>query len=394
MAKTKRNRNIARNERANQLKAEIRLDPNRVLAYIPESFVSHKTALRSFKLTENDLQHLDHVAVIGEKRGQEGIFYPLGEIRALAVNKQDQNQLDEKMIPESIISMQIPKNHFDNNYLERFRSFGIKGTRSGSKGTFYTEEVIDRELGLKVIRPDMIEGKDYIKEKSVPDDMRAMLEPPVLCIWSGCSFGSMEACYLGSQVSAILSKYCLQDVRRKSKRYSKLPPRAGELPPSLEELPSGSGAMSKRSCELPPVNLLPISEDRSFKSGDLSLRSGDLSFGSGDLSFRVGDLSPRPEELFLTLGDISPRPGHLPLRPGDNSSWPGHSPTLGNLSPRAEDLSSRPEDLSLRPGNQETCVPDQEDRLPDQEDYLPDQEDCLPDQEDCLPDQEECLPDQ
>ena len=82
----------------------------------------------------------------------------------------------------TFIVRQIPKKHFDNNYLERFRHFGIKGTRSGSKGTFYTEvllhylqilniffqnfkEAIENELGLKVIKPDMIEGTDYIKEK-------------------------------------------------------------------------------------------------------------------------------------------------------------------------------------------------------------------------------------
>ena len=39
---------------------------------------------------------------------------------------------------------------------------------------------------------------------SVPDDMRAKLEPPELCIWSDRSYGSMEACYLGVEVIEIL----------------------------------------------------------------------------------------------------------------------------------------------------------------------------------------------
>jgi len=249
MAKTKRTRNIARNTKAELLKEEIKRDPNRVLAYIPVTFVSRKCAFRSYKLTEDDLSNLNHVAVIGEKKGHDGIFYPLGDIRALAKNKEDWSMIDESMIPESMIRKQIPKNHFDTDYLKRFREFGVYGTRNGHKGKntfFYTEDDIERELDLKVITCKMVEGKDYIKERSVPDDVLPALDPPYMCLWSDGSNGMIEPCFLGLDVEAILSNHKMEDVRRKSKRIMQQKP-VLPTPPCPEQVSSSPASLGQLS---------------------------------------------------------------------------------------------------------------------------------------------------
>jgi len=237
MGKTKRTRNLQKNVRTMELKAELKNDPNRVVAYIPQTYVSRKEAFRTFKLTENDLDVLNHRAVLGEKRGQEGIFYPVGDLRMLALDKKEQSRIDEKMIPESILARQIPKSYFDLDYLNRLRDYGVKGTRSGHKGRstyFYTKEVIETELGFQVITSDLIEGKDYIKEKSVPVEITANLEVPPVCIWSGGSAGMIERCFLLPDVATILSSILFVSGPRRPRRMKDRVPDVVALEAELE----------------------------------------------------------------------------------------------------------------------------------------------------------------
>ena len=77
---------------------------NRDLIYPPDGFVSRKAAMRTFNLNDEvrivsimilkiicyfkDLKTIEHLAVISEKRGQTGIFYPPEDVRlAFETNK-------------------------------------------------------------------------------------------------------------------------------------------------------------------------------------------------------------------------------------------------------------------------------------------------------------------
>ena len=101
------------------------------MSKIPPSYISRKDTLRVWKLTGKvtclvfstfffdaetfitinlytriqsnnfqDLQNIGQTAVIGKKKGQVGIFYPIGDVRDLTENKAERNVIMEDWIPE------------------------------------------------------------------------------------------------------------------------------------------------------------------------------------------------------------------------------------------------------------------------------------------------------
>jgi len=225
MGKTKRERNIAQNVRREALLADIKKDKSRVLAYPPAGYVTRTDAMRNFKLSEDDLSPINLEAVYSEKNGQGGIYYPVLAVEALELEKKEREEIDKAMLSEAAILRQVPKSHFEPNYLEGLaglRNLGLRGSRDGHKGKstlFYSVETVETYLKVRVVLPTEVEGVDYIRMKNVPSGIQQDVSNPVLSIWAEGSYGMAEFCYFDLQVSEIQARGCLGlPVLRMSKR--------------------------------------------------------------------------------------------------------------------------------------------------------------------------------
>jgi len=216
MGRSKRRYNIAQIEKNSELVSEVRKDCNRNLAFIPSGYISMTDALRKpYSLTEKDLESLRSLAVYGDKRGQQGIFYPPGEVRALSTAKKSSQDITENMISEATLVKQLPKILLD---LKSLRPLGVKGSKPGHKGrqtTYYTIGDVQETLGLKVLENDATEGINYIRERCVPIELKLDLRLPTTCIWLHTNQRA-EPCYLQPEVEIILNHggFCEPKMRR------------------------------------------------------------------------------------------------------------------------------------------------------------------------------------
>jgi len=220
MGRSKRKYNQAKVKRTSDKVNEVKKDVNKNLAYVPKGFISWTDAQRQpYSLSELDLEEVDHLAVYGERKGQPGLFYPPGEIKALAADKKDQNQISDAMISEASLIRQLPKDTLD---IKALRSLGLKGRKSGHKGrptNFYTVDTVEQNLGVKVLdSSNAAEGIDYIRERCVPIELKLDLPIPTWCIWSDGT-GRAEQCYLQPQVEVICDNggYSEPPLRRSSR---------------------------------------------------------------------------------------------------------------------------------------------------------------------------------
>jgi len=206
MGRSKRKHNLERIESNSELMLAVKRDNNRNLAYVPAEFISSTDAQRApYFLTVDDLEELKRVAVYAEKRGQPGIFYPPGEIRALSVAKKSECKVTKNMISEATIVKQLPKNMID---LAALRQHGVKGRKQGHKGRptlYYTQDDIENTLGIKVLTNDAKEGVDFIRETCVPIDIKLNLDIPTTCIKSQAGMKA-ELCYLQPEVEKIINQ--------------------------------------------------------------------------------------------------------------------------------------------------------------------------------------------
>jgi len=208
MGRTKRDFNCRENKIVEQLKEKIIKGKKNDVSFIPSNYISRKDAYREHKLTSTDLQKLDNLAVLGEKRGVEGIFYPVNDIRMLKEEKA-QTLVGQEMIQEATILKQIPKSQFPPGFLTRVRRLAVRGTRKHHKGRptfFYDKDVVEQEFSCEVIPPEFEEGVDYIRHSTVSKKMRGNLINAKMSIWSDPSSGpgKAELCFFGRDVDVIL----------------------------------------------------------------------------------------------------------------------------------------------------------------------------------------------
>eukprot|EP00092_Neocalanus_flemingeri_P108308 GFUD01139090.1.p1 GENE.GFUD01139090.1~~GFUD01139090.1.p1 ORF type:complete len:282 (+),score=73.54 GFUD01139090.1:41-886(+) len=229
MGASKRKRNVDCSERNHELVKEIKRDSNKVLKWVPAGYVSRKEAMRKHKLTEDDLKEINNLAVYAEKRGQGGLYYPPGEIRALVLHKSALNEVDENMISEATLVKQL-KQRCDKEFMEFVRRFAARGSRSGHRGRmthFYSVAVIEEHFRVKIISAESTEGEDFIRAQNVPVQVRVDLPVPPLCIWTTAT-GRAERCFVEpDQIRKILdlAGTCGRTVRKSERR------RAGDEPP-------------------------------------------------------------------------------------------------------------------------------------------------------------------
>jgi len=186
------------NNRTNELHSEVNREKRRCLAYIPEGFISRKSAMRDWKLSEKDLSGINQVAVSGARR-QAGLFYPTDAVKQVADRKKAESKIDETMIPESVIKSQVSRKMIDYTEL---RQSGEYGTREGhlGRGTyFYKKEVLENTLDVKIIGPTDVLGVDYLPAKYVPAEVRGSLPSPKLALrgYGDGPFSRAELCYFG-----------------------------------------------------------------------------------------------------------------------------------------------------------------------------------------------------
>jgi len=214
MGKSKRSCNLDQNTRTQELLISINNDKSRVLGPVGLDHVSRKDAMRVYKLTETDLESVNHLAVNSLKCGQWGVFYPSYCIRALELEKYLAQKIDADMISEAVILRQIPKHQQQAhaNFKKQLRSKGVKGTRDGHRGPptyFYKVGIIEEFLGVRVIPPGSVEGVDFIESKNVPKKIQDELSAsPIYSIRARGVKGKAEMCFFEPEVSQILKKGC------------------------------------------------------------------------------------------------------------------------------------------------------------------------------------------
>lgn len=182
MAPTTRSYDVQKRESGEELVASLKQDPSRNLAYPPSSFVTRREAFRKWGLNYKDLEALSAVAYVTKNQGQEGVYYPEAEIRALKQHIEDSAEVQPDMIPEVMIRRQVPKKKLK---LEELRHMGVRGRKAGHKGRttlYYKKKDVERCLDLKVITDKMQEGVDYILFKKVPAMLTLQLPSPSLGI--------------------------------------------------------------------------------------------------------------------------------------------------------------------------------------------------------------------
>lgn len=127
------------------LLAEIKRDPNRVLAYRPEQgLVSWKEAKREYGLHFKDLRKIHHTAYCAMSRGQTGVYFPLKDIAALFEDVSAQRIVPVNAIPESQILRCTPRRaHCTIKELRHLATFGQQRGRRGKAAYFYPKEEVE-----------------------------------------------------------------------------------------------------------------------------------------------------------------------------------------------------------------------------------------------------------
>lgn len=240
MARTKRQRNKSRNAQTEELKAALERDPNNVLAFIPDNFISRRTANRKYKLTEAELQGLDKVAVVGERQGQQGIFYPVGDVRVFAESKENINE--DNFISVTSVKRQLKG---QSTYLERIEGQERKTKIRGKIGNYFQKDILKAELGITVLSGE----EKYIPSRKVPVAIQSQYPRPVPCIWNPISAGpgKIQDCFLGHEVHDLgntLSRRSQEDSQNSKSRPMMLGDTGPPGSPVLK-MPSGieSGGM-------------------------------------------------------------------------------------------------------------------------------------------------------
>ena len=201
MARTKRARAKALNQRTAELKKKVVRGKKYDLSFIPKDHVSRKKAMRKWKLNEYDLSQIEDKVSVGTQR-REGLFYPIEAIRLLAQSKDSESRIHLTMIPEVFVRRQVSKNLVNLDQLRPLGEFGSCNGQKGRKTYFYTPEVLENMLGIKIIK----RGDNFIPAKIVPGEMKTDRPPPVMAMKGYADEGpycSAELCYIGSNVNKL-----------------------------------------------------------------------------------------------------------------------------------------------------------------------------------------------
>ena len=139
------------------------------MRHVGAEFVSRWDAMRTYGLSTEVLKKLDRVAIMGRRRNKTvGLFYPLEDVSMLAVEHRDR-WVDKEMVPESRVKKQMDSKDVD---LEELRIEGVWGRQRGRRGPecyWYSEETLERLLGVSVIPADWKEGEYYLPVSVLPD---------------------------------------------------------------------------------------------------------------------------------------------------------------------------------------------------------------------------------
>ena len=175
MARTKRARAKALNERTSELKQKVVRGKKSDLSFIPKDHISRKQAMRKWKLSEHDLNKIEDNAIVGTQRRVE-LFYPIEALKLLAETKESESRIDQTMIPEVFVRRQVSKNLVDLDQLRPHGEYGSCVGQKGRKTYFYKPEVLENLLGIKIIK----RGDNFISAKIVPSEIEADL---LLQLW-------------------------------------------------------------------------------------------------------------------------------------------------------------------------------------------------------------------
>merc|ERR1719186_2160144 len=165
-------------------------------------------------MSDKDLTLVDNSAYISSKWGQEGIFYPEAEMRALQQHLRDVSVVEPDMIPEVMIKRQVPKRKL---HLEQLRLLAVRGKRPGQKGRetfFYKKEDVEKCLKLKLISEHDREGTDFITFDKVSPILQLELPTPKLGMKVFCPvYSQAQLCYFPPEVETIRRSSLMNNVQ-------------------------------------------------------------------------------------------------------------------------------------------------------------------------------------
>ena len=129
--------------KAKDFQARLLKDPTRYFKKVPNNYIGRWRALKRNGISGKKLRKLDDKAIVGRKRGQLGLFYPV----------EDLEKLEEKFLPSDLIrekkifhSLSRPQ-RMACNFPSNFRSQAIVGKQGlvpGKRSHFYTRELVQR----------------------------------------------------------------------------------------------------------------------------------------------------------------------------------------------------------------------------------------------------------
>eukprot|EP00092_Neocalanus_flemingeri_P092722 GFUD01117753.1.p1 GENE.GFUD01117753.1~~GFUD01117753.1.p1 ORF type:complete len:234 (+),score=49.80 GFUD01117753.1:48-704(+) len=209
MPKTKRyngkESNVAQNLFFEQYMESVAKNKSNILEYLPVGYVSRSKASREFGLREEDFEkeRVRETAVVVTVKGQTGIFFKEDVIKAVHEQK-NLTKVPKEMIDEQTILRSFKKKDIPAGFPEQFRQYAWYGQQVGRLGRptyFYAEDILEDELGVKLIRP----GEEIVPAKSVPFEVAAS---PFfgLVVHGGRLFTKMEMFYFGNVAKMLNSR--------------------------------------------------------------------------------------------------------------------------------------------------------------------------------------------